>query len=491
MNTAIIIGSGFAGLSASAFLAKAGWRVTVLEKHSMPGGRARQLREAGFTFDMGPSWYWMPDVFERFFAQFGKKVSDYYTLHRLDPSYRVYWNDSYTEIPADLTAFKSMLNQWEAGAGKKLDAFLKEAEYKYNTGIGNLVFKPAQSITEFAEWQVIKGIFRLDIFSSIKKHIRKYFQHPRIRQLLEFPVLFLGALPENTPALYSLMNYADIVGGTWYPQGGMYSVVDGMYQLAKELGVEFRFNENVNRIDIANATAKKVFTEKNEYEADIVIGNADYHFIEKNFLPPASRSYTDSYWEKKLMAPSCLLYYVGVKKRLKNIRHHMLVFDRPFEEHACEIYVTREWPREPLFYVSASSATDHTVAPEGCENLVFLVPIAAGLEGDTEELREKYFRQVLQRFEQHTGESISNDIIYRKSFSASDFISEYNSFKGNAYGLANTLMQTAIFRPSCRSKKVRNLFYTGQLTVPGPGVPPALISGEVVAAEVLKYSRRL
>lgn len=486
---AIIIGSGFAGLSAASFLARAGWKVTVLEKHAAPGGRARQLREAGFTFDMGPSWYWMPDVFERYFAQFGKKVKDYYTLHRLDPSYRVYWPDSFTDIPADLNAFKKMLEGWEPGAGKKLDAFLEEAAYKYKTGIGSLVFKPGRSLTEFADWQVIKGIFRLDIFSSVRKHIQKYFQHPRIRQLLEFPVLFLGALPENTPALYSLMNYADIVGGTWYPEGGMYSVVDGMYRLAQELGVIFHFGENVKRIDLMAGKARKVVTLQNEYEADIVIGNADYHFIESSLLPAGFRSYTEDYWQKRLMAPSCLLYYVGIKKRLKNIRHHMLVFDRSFEEHAREIYVTKQWPQEPLFYVSASSVTDQTVAPEGCENLVFLVPIAAGLPGDTESLRDHYFDLVLQRFEKHIGETIADFIVYRKSFSASDFVHEYNSFKGNAYGLANTLFQTAIWRPSCRSKKVSNLFYTGQLTVPGPGVPPALISGEVVAAEVLKYFR--
>lgn len=487
MKSAIIIGSGFAGLSAASFLAKAGWRVTVLEKHSMPGGRARQLKEDGFTFDMGPSWYWMPDVFERYFAQFGKKLSDYYTLHRLDPSYRVYWQDSFTEIPADIAAFRKMLNDWEEGAAEKLDAFLEEAAYKYKTGIGRLVFKPGRSVTEFADWQMLKGIFRLDIFSSVRKHIQKYFKHPRIRQLLEFPVLFLGALPENTPALYSLMNYADIVGGTWYPEGGMYSVVDGMYRLAKELGVQFHFNENVIRFDLTANTARKVITEQNEYSADIVVGNADYHFIETSLLPQSLRSYSESYWDKRLMAPSCLLYYVGIKKRLTNIRHHMLIFDSSFEEHAREIYITKQWPQQPLFYVSASSVTDNTVAPAGFENLVFLIPIAAGLTGDTESLRNHYFDQILRRFENHIGQPVADFIIYKKSFSASDFVHEYNSFKGNAYGLANTLFQTAIWRPSCRSKKVKNLFYTGQLTVPGPGVPPALISGEVVAGEVLKF----
>ena len=477
-------------MSAASFMAKAGWQVTVLEKHATPGGRARQLQEHGFTFDMGPSWYWMPDVFERYFASFGKKVSQYYQLHRLDPSYRIYWKDGHTDIPASLDQFRNMLDEWEPGAAQKLDKFLEEAAYKYRTGMQKLVLKPGQSVAEFIDWEVIKGVFRLDIFTSIKKHIQKYFKHPRIRQLLEFPVLFLGALPENTPALYSLMNYADIVGGTWYPEGGMYSIVTAMHQLAGELGVQFHFNENVVRIEVEASCAKRVVTEKNTYEADVVIGGADYHFIETSLLTESHRSYTEKYWEDRLLAPSCLLYYVGLNKRLKNIRHHMLVFDVPFDQHAQEIYTTRQWPEDPLFYVCASSVTDAGVAPEGCENLFFLIPVAAGLTGDDEALRDRYFELILRRFEQHIDQPVEDAVIYRRSFANSDFVHAYNSFKGNAYGLANTLLQTAVLKPSCRSKMVRNLFYTGQLTVPGPGVPPSLISGEVVAAEVLKHYNR-
>ena len=484
---AVVIGSGFAGLSAASFMAKAGWAVTVIEKQSTPGGRARQLTENGFTFDMGPSWYWMPDVFERYFGCFNKKVSDYYTLHRLDPSYRIYWDTGFSDIPADLPSLRALLESWEPGAGQQLLSFLKEAEYKYRTGINNLVFKPGQSLTEFLDWQVIKGVFKLDVFTSIQKHIHKYFKHPKAKQLMEFPILFLGALPENTPALYSLMNYADIIGGTWYPAGGMYSVVNGMYKLAVELGVEFQFGEDATRIELQGSKAKKVITSKAGYEADVVIGGADYHFIETNLLPEAARSYTEAYWDKRLMAPSCLLYYVGLNKRLHNIQHHMLVFDVPFQQHAREIYTTPQWPQEPLFYVSASSQTDPAAAPAGCENLVFLVPVAAGLTGDTEQLRDHYFESILRRFEKHIGQQVADFITFRKSFSSSDFVHEYNSFKGNAYGLANTLLQTAIFKPGCRSKKVSNLFFTGQLTVPGPGVPPSLISVEVVAKQVLKY----
>ncbi len=485
-KSVIIIGSGFAGLSAASFMAKAGWRVTVVEKHSTPGGRARQFSEAGFTFDMGPSWYWMPDVFERYFNQFGKSVADYYQLKRLDPSYRVYWPDGPTDIPANYEELQSLFDTIEPGSGAKLDLFLKEAAYKYEVGIHKLVHKPGQSLTEFLDWDLVSGVFKLDVFRSIKSHVAKYFTHPKLRELMEFPVLFLGALPEDTPALYSLMNYADIKGGTWYPEGGMFQIVKAMYELAVELGVQFAFNQNVQEIRIQRDAARQVVTQDRVYEAEVVIGGADYHHIEMNLLPEAFRTYTPAYWNKRVMAPSCLLYYVGLNKRLSNIRHHSLFFDTSFEVHGKEIYTTKEWPTDPLFYMCATSVTDTTVAPEGCENLFLLIPVATGLSDDSPERRQFYFDKVIERLEQQTGQSVKDAIIYQKSFAHSDFVSEYNAFRGNAYGLANTLGQTAVLKPACRSKKVRNLFYTGQLTVPGPGVPPSLISGEVVAGEVIK-----
>lgn len=482
----VVIGSGFAGLSAASFMAKAGWKVIVIEKNETPGGRARQLKEDGFTFDMDPSWYWMPDVFERYFSLFGKKVDTYYDLKRLNPSYRIYWGKDYSDVPSDFEELKSLFESIEKGSGKKLDQYLAGAAYKYETGINNLVHKPGLSVGEFIEWQTIKGVFKLDVFNSIKKHISKYFKHPRLQQMMEFPVLFLGALPEDTPALYSLMNYADIKGGTWYPEGGMYAVVDAMYKLAVELGVQFRFSENVTAITVEAEKAKKVITDNNIYLPDAVISGADYHFTETSLLPPASQSYTEAYWNKRVMAPSCILYYVGLNKKLNNIQHHSLFFDVSFEEHGKEIYKSKKWPVNPLFYVNAPSVTDPQTAPPGCENLFFLIPVAAGLRGDDEVLREQYFNLIVKRMEVLINQPIMESIVYKKSYSVSNFVSDYNSFKGNAYGLANTLMQTAVLKPSCRSKKVKNLFYTGQLTVPGPGVPPSLISGEVVAKQVIK-----
>ena len=495
MKKVIVIGSGFAGMSAASFMAKEGWDVTVLEKHNLPGGRARKFSEQGFTFDMGPSWYWMPDVFERYFNCFGTKVADHYSLQRLNPSYRVYYNDGPLDIPSDYQQLRSLFELLEKGAAKKLDEFLEEAAYKYDVGINKLVHKPGRSLKEFLDMDLAKGILKLDVFTSMKKHISKYFKHPKLVQLLEFPVLFLGALPQNIPALYSLMNYADIKLGTWYPQGGMYAVVDAMYNLAKELGVKFYFDCNVTAINIeafkangvqAQLIANGKLNTVNFSDADVLIGAADYHFIESKLLPAEYRTYSETYWNKKVMAPSCLLYYVGLNKKLKNINHHTLFFDVDFDKHGTEIYDNPEWPSEPLFYLSATSVTDETVAPAGCENLFFLIPVAAGLTQDTEELREKYFEKIIKRFENKTGEKILEHIVFKKTYAVADFVNDYNAYKGNAYGLANTLMQTAILKPSIKSKKVKNLFYAGQLTVPGPGVPPSLISGEVVAKEVIK-----
>ena len=484
---ALVIGAGFAGMSVATFLAKKGWSVKVIEKHNLPGGRARKFEAEGFTFDMGPSWYWMPDVFERYFAAFGKKVSDFYKLKRLDPSYRVYFDETHWDMPANYTELAALLESVEPGAAKALDQFMEEAKYKYDIGVGKLVHQPGISLKEFIDIDLIKGVFKLDVFQSMKKHVARFFKHPYIQTLMEFPVLFLGALPQNTPALYSLMNYADIKGGTWYPELGMYSIVQAMYDTAIAQGVQFQFSEEALQIEVLNGVAQSCYTkssvtgEQKHYEFDVVIGAGDYHHIETKLLTSKYQSYTASYWDTRMMAPSSLLYYVGLNKKLSGVTHHSLFFDTDFAIHGKEIYTEPSWPTKPLFYSSVPSVTDTTVAPVGSENLFLLIPVAAGLEGDTEEVREKYFQELIARLEQRWGQSIADSIVYKRTFAVSDFKNDYHSFKGNAYGLANTLLQTAILKPSCKSKKVNNLYYTGQLTVPGPGVPPSLISGEVVA----------
>lgn len=486
MKRVAVIGSGFAGMSAATFLASKGYSVTVFEKNDTVGGRARKFESNGFVYDMGPSWYWMPDVFEKYFNSFGKSVSDYYDLKRLDPSYRIFYSKAdVLDIPAGVDALCAMFEQIEAGSGLQLKKFLAEGEYKYQVGINKLVYKPGLSVGELLDSELIRGVFKLHVFESVSDYVKKYFKDPRLIQLLEFPVLFLGAPASKTPALYTLMNYADMSLGTWYPMGGMHKIVEAMEKLAKEKGVSFKTSANVEKIEVKDDRATALSTNGIKHEFDYVIAGADYHHVEQHLLPPNVRRYTEAYWDKRVIAPSSLIYYLGINKKVDNLLHHNLVFDSDFGQHAKEIYESPQWPTDPLFYVSVPSKTDDSVAPQGCENIFLLMPVAPGLD-DHESVREKYFNLMIGKLEHLTGASIKEHIIYKRSYAHANFIEDYNSFKGNAYGLANTIMQTANLKPSIINKKVKNLFYTGQLTVPGPGVPPSLISGQVVAKELMR-----
>ena len=482
-----VIGGGFAGLSAAAYLAKAGYDVEVFEKNKEIGGRARQFEtEDGYVFDMGPSWYWMPEVFEKFFSDFGYTVSDFYELILLEPSFSVIFKDGNLAIPSNYDELKDLFEEIEPGSALKLDAFMKEAEFKYNVGMNKLVYKPGLSLTEFADIDLIKGVFKLQVFTSFSKHVKKYFKHPKLIALMEFPVLFLGSTPEETPALYSLMNYAGLKLGTWYPKGGFGEVVNAMKKVGENLGVRFYLDEPVLDFRLNSNLVKKIVTHKREKLYDAVIASADYHHIEQELLPKKFRNYNEEYWNSRVLAPSCLIFYLGINKKINQLNHHNLFFDEDLKKHAIEIYKDPQWPSKPLFYVCCPSKTDDTVAPKGHENVFILIPIATGLS-DTASLREKYFDIVMQRLEGYCEQKIISSISYKKSYCVNDFILDYNSFKGNAYGLANTLMQTANLKPSIKNKTLNNLFYAGQLTVPGPGVPPSIISGNVAANQVMKY----
>lgn len=482
----VVIGSGFASLAAATTLASKGIKVTILEKNAEAGGRARKFAESGFTFDMGPSWYWMPDVFENYFNSFGKRVSDYYILKRLDPSYSVFFGkDDSIQIPAEYSKLKSLFESLEKGSGKELDRFLKEAKYKYEVGMNDLVHKPSHSILEFANWRVISGVFRMQLFQSLSKHLTNYFNNEKLLKLMEFPVLFLGAKPQETPALYSLMNYADIHLGTWYPEGGMHKIVEAMVTLAEEKGVSFKFDSEVKGFKSSNGKIVAAITNREVFQADAFISGADYQHTDKKLLEKKHQNYSSEYWDSRKMAPSSLLFYLGINKKLKNLLHHNLFFDEDFLLHAEEIYDNPKWPSKPLFYACVPSKTDKTVAPEGMENVFLLMPVAPGLKDD-EKTREHYYKLIMSRLEKLTGQKIEEHVIYKRSYAHKDFVSDYHAYKGNAYGLANTLRQTAILKPSIKNKRLKNLYYTGQLTTPGPGVPPSLISGQVVAKEVLK-----
>ncbi len=491
MSTVSIIGSGFSGLSAACYLAAAGHDVHVFEKNESAGGRARQLKtDEGFVFDMGPSWYWMPDVYEKFFADFAYKVSDFYKLEKLKPAFDVVFAKGNIEhIPNDFDELCEWFEKIETGSAEKLKAFMLEAEYKYKTGMEKLVYKPGISLSEFIDIEVLRGMLRLQIFSSFSKHIRKYFKDEKLLALMEFPVLFLGAMPEETPALYSLMNYAGLKLGTWYPKGGFGKVVDSFVQLAKSLGVKFYFNSTVKKINTENNAVVSVSVNGSLFACDGVIASADYSHVENDLLNENEKNYTEKYWEQKTFAPSCLVFYLGVNKKINSFNHHTLFFDENLKQHSKEIYKQPQYPTKPLFYMCCPSKSDKLVAPENCENIFLLMPVASGLF-DNQEMRDNYFDIMLNRIEKHFGEHFRENIIYKKSYCINDFKNDYNAYKGNAYGLANTLMQTAILKPKIKNKKIKNLIYTGQLTVPGPGVPPAIISGKIAAGLLQKELKK-
>ena len=481
-----IIGSGFSALASASYLAKEGHQVTIYEKNDTVGGRARQYKKDGFTFDIGPTWYWMPDVFERFFNDFDKKPSDYYTLEKLSPAYKVVFSETESILIEDtLTKIYAAFEAEEKGSSKQLEKFITKAKSNYDIAIKDLVYRPGVSPLELITPETIKKIGAF--FSTISKDVRKQFNNEKLIQILEFPVLFLGAKPSNTPAFYSFMNYADFGLGTWHPKGGMYQVVLGMKTLAESLGVNINTNANVEEILVQNNSATGLVVNGDTITADIVLSGADYHHTE-TLLPLKLRQYSETYWSKKTFAPSALLFYIGFDTPIINVEHHTLFFDVDFEEHSKAIYDDPQWPENPLFYASFPSKTDSSVAPKGKEAGIFLIPLAPGIE-DTEAIRETYFKKIMTHFENLTNQKVQKNVIFKETYCLNNFIEDYNSYKGNAYGLANTLFQTAFLRPKLKSKTVKNLYFTGQLSVPGPGVPPSLISGKLVAGLIQKHNK--
>lgn len=484
---AVIVGAGFGGLSVAALLAKGGFDVTLIEKNEQPGGRASVHRDNGFTFDMGPSWYLMPDVYDRFFAEFGRSPTDYFPLARLDPSYRVFFGESQVaDVSADLEKNYALFESFEPGGAEKLKGYLAESEETYGITIDDLLYRDYRSIFDFLDRRLLTKGMKLHPFENLETYVRNRFESDEARKVVQYSIGFLGGSPRNTPSFYHIMTHIDMNMGVWYPEGGMRAVVEALVSLGREFGVEYRYNEPATAIDVEGRTARRVVTPLGAHETDVVVVNADYPFTEMHLLPEGSRSYPASYWEKKVLAPSTFVVYLGVDREITKLAHHNIFLEPDWEEGFEMIFDPEKaaWPENPSFYVNVPSRTDTTAAPKGTDTLFVLAPLAPGLE-DTPALRERFYNHLMSRMEEILGENILDAVVTRRIFALSDFADRYNAYRGTALGLTHTLRQTALWRPAHRSKKVANLYYTGQYTHPGIGVPMTLISSQIVARELI------
>ncbi|NTV31215.1 phytoene desaturase [candidate division WWE3 bacterium] len=480
----IIVGAGFGGLSAAASLSRDGFDVTVIEKNDQVGGRAGILKIDGYSFDMGPSWYLMPEVFEHFFSRFNKKPTDFYKLVKLDPSYRAFFGDDDSiDVSPDIGKNLEIFKKYEKDGDIKLKKYLADAEYKYNVALNTFLYRDYRYLSDLFDKRLILEGTKLRLFENLDRFTKRFIENEKLRQLLQYSIVFLGGAPKNTPALYSLISHVDFTQGVYYPMGGYGAVVKGIQNLAESFGTKFILNEPVTSIIIKDKNAVGVKTKNNEYHGDIIVMNADYHHAETKLLPPEYQTYPESYWQKRTVAPSAFILYLGLNKKIPGLEHHNIFIDRDWIKHFDAIFENPSWPTSPSYYVSVPSKTDPSVAPADGENVFILVPVASGLT-DTPEIRQSFRKQILDHLEQKLQTTIRDAIVVEQSFAHNDYISYYNAFKGTALGISHTMFQTAVFRPHHQSHKVGNLFYTGQYTHPGIGVPITLISSEIVSDQI-------
>jgi phytoene desaturase len=485
-TSVVVVGAGFGGLSAASYLADAGAEVRVVEKNGQVGGRASTLERDGFRFDMGPSWYLMPDVFERFFGHFDREPADFYDLEHLDPHYRVFFKDGdRADVRGDREHVRDLFERYRPGAGAVFDDYIETSAHHYETAMEHFVYEDRHRLRDWLDPAVLTAApVGLSLLGSMQGHVEDYFDHPKLQQLVQYTLVFLGGAPANTPALYNIMSHVDVDLGVHYPDGGMGAVAGAVADLATDRGASIETGAEVTEI----ARRRQGFLVETaggaQYHPDVVVSNADYAHTELDLLPAHERQGDRDYWESRTYAPSAFLLYLGVEGDVDPLRHHSLVLPDDWDPHFERIFDDPAWPRDPAYYCCVPSQTDPSVAPAGHSTLFVLVPVAPGLD-DGPAVRERFRDRVLADLAANTGVDLRDRIVVEETFTVSEFADRYNATKGTALGLAHTLRQTGPLRPAIRSSAVDDLYFAGGYTTPGIGVPMCLISGEHAARAVV------
>lgn len=483
-KTVLIIGAGIHGMATGLLLADRGYEVKIVDMNDRPGGVARVYQNSGYTFDMGPTWYLMPEVFERYFQLVDSSIEQNYTLYDLDPSYRVFFSkDDVVDITRDISHNKSVFDSFEPEGGNKLIRYLKEASQKYDIALNHFLYKDYIKPTDFVDPIIIKNGLKLNAFSKLDSYVRRFFTSDKARKILEFNTVFLGSSPKKTPALYSLMGHVDLTQGIRFPKGGIGTFIEALYSNCLDRGVRFFLNHRVDEIAVEGNRAHGVAVGNKFIFGNIVLATPDYQHVEHELLDPGCRNYRDAYWKRRVIAPSTFLIYLGLSKKLPQLAHHNFYFAQDWDYNFTEIFDSPSWPNDPSYYIGCPSRTDTSLAPDYGETLFILVPVSPYLE-DTNKLRRNYSQKILSKLETLIGTDIRNSIEVQQIYTQRDFKENNNLAYGTALGLAHTLFQTAIFRPSHINRKVPNLYYGGHYTQPGIGMPMAMIGSELVAQRI-------
>jgi phytoene desaturase len=502
MSSIIVIGGGISGLASAALLAREGHEVTLLEAHDSLGGRAGSWQKDGFRFDTGPSWYLMPEVFDHFYRLLGTTAHEQLNLVTLDPGYRVYFEGD--DQPIDVAATReenvALFESVRRGSGRRLERYLDSAADAYDLAKRHFLYTSFQSILPSISGEVIGrmgGLLR-SLVRPLSSLTRSAVRDDRLRKILGYPAVFLGASPYIAPSMYHLMSHLDLSEGVLYPVGGFARVIESIADLARAEGVTIHTRARVTRITVENGQATGVvYVDERKREhtlsADLVVSAVDLHFSETQLLAPEQQTYPQSYWDRKTPGPGALLLYLGVRGDLPELEHHTLLFAKDWKRGFDAIFGREpSIPQPASLYICKPSGLDADVAPGDSENLFVLVPIPAdpgigkgGVGGKGDEAVEALADTVIAQIAEWTGiPDLASRITVRRTVAPGDFAADLNAWRGTALGPAHTLSQSAFFRTGNKSKRVRGLYFAGASTIPGVGLPMCLISAEVVLKRI-------